>query len=359
MTRRKKGIPLNGWLNIDKPKGMTSTQVIGRVRRMTNAQKLGHAGTLDPLATGVLPIALGEATKTISFAQDSDKVYRFTIQWGEERDTDDAEGAITQTSPHRPSLDQIQALIPQFVGNIEQTPPKFSAIKIEGQRAYALARAGEDVEMKPRTVTVYALKIINVSPSPHAQRAGEGRGEGGGNTGAQLQSLELPSSPPHPNTLPPLALRAGEKGCGTTEFEMECGKGTYVRSLARDMGRILGCFGYISVLRRAAVGVFSEEDAIPLDALEKMMQSATPDRCLLPVETVLDDIPVLAMTEQEVSRIKQGQSIKLISRQDADRLSVAGVDEGADMVLAVYDSKPVALLGRRGVELHPVRLFNL
>jgi tRNA pseudouridine55 synthase len=310
MARRKKGIPLNGWLNIDKPQGMTSTQVIGRVRRFTDAQKLGHAGTLDPLATGILPIALGEATKTISFAQDRDKVYRFTIKWGEARNTDDTEGEITQTSPKRPSPAEVEALIPRFLGNIQQVPPKFSAIKVDGERAYALARSGEDVELAPRTVTVYALRALGHTPD-------------------------------------------------SSEFEMECGKGTYVRSIARDMGQILGCFGHISALRRTAVGPFTENNAISLDALEEMVQSAGPDRSLLPVETVLDDIPVLAMTATEISRIRQGQTIRLLSRQDFDRLSAAGADEMTELVLALSDNKPLALLSKQGPELHPVRLFNL
>lgn len=310
MSRKKKGIPLNGWLNIDKPKGMTSTQVIGRVRRCTNAQKLGHAGTLDPLATGILPLALGEATKTISFVQDHDKVYRFTITWGEERNTDDSEGEVTATSPKRPTVEAIQALIPRFIGNIEQTPPKFSAIKVDGARAYALARAGEDVELHARTVTVYALRLLSTTPD-------------------------------------------------TATFEMECGKGTYVRSVARDMGRIMECYGHITALRRTAVGNFSEENTITLDEFEKIMQTSGPDQVLLPVETVLDDIPALAMTEAEVGRIRNGQSIRFISRQDIDRFSAAGMDDLTEMVLALDGDKPLALLEKKGVELHPVRLFNL
>jgi tRNA pseudouridine55 synthase len=310
MSRKKKGVPVHGWLNIDKPEGMTSTQVIGRVRRALNAQKLGHAGTLDPLATGILPIALGEATKTISFAQDQDKVYRFTIAWGEERNTDDLEGEVTATSEKRPSMEEVQALIPHFIGDIQQVPPKFSAIKVDGQRAYALARAGEDVELASRIVSVYSLHLIKATSQD-------------------------------------------------AEFEMECGKGTYVRSLARDMGRILGCFGHISKLRRTAVGNFSESNAIPLDVFEKMVHSPNPDHFLLPVETVLDDIPALAMTEAEIGRIRQGQSIKFLSRQDFDRFAVAGVEEGMEIILAIGENKPIALLEKRGVELHPVKLFNL
>ncbi len=310
MSRNKKGIVVNGWVNIDKPQGITSNQVIGRVRRALNAQKLGHAGTLDPLATGVLPIALGEATKTIQFAQDHDKVYRFTITWGEARNTDDSEGEITATSAKRPTAAEITALLPRFTGDIEQTPPKFSAIKVDGERAYDLSRAGEDVELKSRIVSVYDLRLLATTPD-------------------------------------------------TAELELECGKGTYVRSIARDMGQILGCFGYVSALRRLAVGQFSAENAIPLDEFEKLVLSSDPDLYLMPVETVLDDIPALALTDTEISRIKQGQTLRLLSRQDIDRLDMAGIDETTGLILAIGDNKPLALLERNGIELHPVRVFNL
>ncbi|MBI1214881.1 MAG: tRNA pseudouridine(55) synthase TruB [Alphaproteobacteria bacterium] len=310
MARNKKGVPVHGWLNLDKPQGLTSTQALGRVRRILNAQKLGHAGTLDPLATGILPIALGEATKTIPFVQDRDKVYRFTVTWGEARNTDDCEGETTETSDARPTKAQIEAEIPKFIGDIEQLPPQFSAIKIDGQRAYALARKGEEVEIEPRTVTVYNLTLLGATED-------------------------------------------------TAEFEMECSKGTYVRAIARDMGRNLGCFGHVSALRRLAVGNLTENDAISLDEFEKIMQSSTPDQVLMPVETVLDDIPALAMTDSEISRIRQGQTLKFISRQDIDRFSVAGIDEDTDLILAVGDNRPLALLEKNGIELHPVRLFNL
>ena len=310
MSRNRKGVPIHGWLNIDKPQGLTSNQVLGRVRRALNAQKLGHAGTLDPLATGVLPIALGEATKTISFAQDRDKVYRFTITWGEERDTDDSEGAITATSSRRPTAAEITALIPRFIGDIEQTPPQFSAIKVDGARAYDLARAGEDIALQSRMVSVYDLRLLSTTPV-------------------------------------------------TAELELECGKGTYVRAIARDLGRILGCLGHVSSLRRMAVGSFSEENAIPLDEFEKMVLSSATDRYLMPVETVLDDIPALALTDSEISRIKQGQTIRLLSRQDIDRLDKAGIDGTTGLILAIGNNQPLALLTREGIDLHPVRLFNL
>ena len=310
MGRNKKGLAINGWLNLDKPQGITSTQAIGRVRRILNAQKLGHAGTLDPLATGILPIALGEATKTISFTQDRDKVYTFTVQWGAATNTDDTEGEVIATSDTRPTPDDILKLIPRFIGNIDQTPPQFSAIKIDGQRAYDLAREGEVIDMQSRRVTVYNLALL-------------------------------------------------ESRADSADFELECGKGTYVRAIARDMGQILGCFGHVTALRRLAVGNFTESTSISLDEFEKIMQNCTPDQVLMPVETALDDIPALAMTASEISRIKQGQSLKFLSRQDYDRFSVAGIDDLTEIILAIGDDKPVALLRKENAELHPVKVFNL
>ena len=310
MARKKKGTPLHGWVNLDKPLGLTSTQAIGRIRRLTDAQKLGHAGTLDPLATGILPIALGEATKTIPFVQDSDKVYQFTVAWGSATTTDDREGKAIKQSDARPTRPQIEAILPQFIGQIEQTPPQFSAIKIDGERAYDLARAGQQVEIKSRMVEVYGLKLLG-------------------------------------------------SNADSAKFELECSKGTYVRSIARDMGEVLGCFGHVSALRRLAVGNFTEETAISLDEFEKMMQNSTPDQVLLPVETALDDIPALAMTAAEITRIRQGQSLKFLSRQDHDRFAAAGIDETCDLVLATGDNQPVALLEKAGAELYPVKVFNL
>lgn len=310
MARKKKGTPVHGWVILDKPLGMTSTQAIGRIRRLTDAQKLGHAGTLDPLATGILPIALGEATKTIPFVQDSDKVYRFTVKWGEATTTDDREGDVIQRSDKRPTPAEIEAVMPQFSGEVEQVPPQFSAIKIDGQRAYDLARKGEEVEMKSRVVTIYGLTLLGTTAD-------------------------------------------------SAEFELACSKGTYVRSIARDMGQILGCFGHVSVLRRLAVGHFTEETAISLDEFEKMVQNSAPDQVLLPVETALDDIPALAMTAAEITRIRQGQTVRFLSRPDFDRLAAAGIDEQDNLILATGDNQPVALLERDGAALYPVKVFNL
>ena len=216
---KKRGQPVHGWVVFDKPLGMTSTQAVGKIRRLFDAEKAGHGGTLDPLATGMLPIALGEATKTVQWAMDGRKVYRFEVTWGAERTTDDMEGAITAQSESRPTAKSIESILSDFQGVIQQAPPAFSAIKIDGERAYDLARAGEKVEMAERPVTIEKLVLVSCPDADHAV------------------------------------------------FEVTCGKGTYVRSLARDMGRKLGCLGHVSMLRRIAVGPFVEADMIPLDNL--------------------------------------------------------------------------------------------
>jgi len=218
--RKKKGRPVSGWVIFDKPKGMGSTQAVGKIKWLFNADKAGHAGTLDPLASGLLPIALGEATKTVPYVMEGAKVYQFRISWGEERTTDDLEGEVTKTSPNRPARADIEALLPKYTGVIMQTPPQFSAIKIAGQRAYDLAREGESLDIPAREVEILTLEIIEMCDN------------------------------------------------GDTIFETECGKGTYVRSLARDMGRDLGCYGHISELRRIEVAPFAEEDMVTLEALE-------------------------------------------------------------------------------------------
>ena len=309
--KNKKGDPISGWINLDKPYGITSTQAIGKIRRILNAQKVGHAGTLDPLATGVLPIALGEATKTIPFVQNDKKTYRFTVTWGEQRDTDDLEGEIIASSDKRPAKEDIIALLPRFTGEIEQIPPRFSAIKIDGKRAYDLARKGEKPELNPRTVTIHKLELLDT----HKNKA---------------------------------------------EFEMTCGKGTYVRSIARDMGEILECFGYISDLRRVAVGCFTAKNAILLDNLEKMDYVAARSVALLPVQTVLDDIPALALNGQETAKIRSGQSLEFISRPDFERLSSIGLgSKETQMALALFENEPVALIEQTKTKIKPVRVFNI
>src|SRR4029077_20527124 len=242
---------VHGWVVLDKPIGMTSTHAVAVIKRLFSAKRAGHAGTLDPLASGCLPIALGEATKTVPFVVDGRKTYIFTVRWGEERDTDDAEGRVVSTSASRPERAAIEAVLPRFTGTIEQVPPRFSAIKIEGERAYDLAREGETVEIAARAVTIDRLEVVDVPDPDHAI------------------------------------------------FAAECGKGTYVRALARDIGRLLGVFGHVSALRRSRVSPFIESDMISLERLEALCHRAAAGegnlaRMPLPGETALDDIPALA-----------------------------------------------------------------
>ncbi|MGH6782800.1 MAG: tRNA pseudouridine(55) synthase TruB, partial [Phenylobacterium sp.] len=226
MARRKKGDAISGWVNLDKPYDFGSTQAVGRVRRIFNAQKAGHAGTLDPLATGILPIALGEATKTVSFLMDADKAYRFTIEWGRTTASFDREGATTATSDVRPSAEAVAAVLPEFIGDILQVPPAFSAVKVDGERAYDLARAGEAVELKARQVSIYDARVIDVPDADHI------------------------------------------------EIAVECGKGTYVRAIVRDIAERLGACAHVSALRRTRVGPFDEDSAITLELLEDLGHKA-------------------------------------------------------------------------------------
>lgn len=305
MARRKKGDPVHGWVVVDKPSGPTSSDVVNKVRRLFNAQKAGHAGTLDPLATGVLPIALGEATKTVPFVMDASKGYRFTIRLGQSTSTGDAEGEITAESAHRPSDEEIEAAFPRFRGEIMQVPPAFSAIKIAGERAYALARAGEEVKLEPRPVTIHEICLVSRPDADHA------------------------------------------------ELEIYCSKGTYVRSLAYDLARALGTEGHVSALRRTRHGPFKEEAAIPLDKLSALGHIAPapgPGAHLLPLETALDDIPALAVSGDDAARLRKGQGVLLRGR-DAPILS--------GTVLATHRGDPVALTEYGQGELRPVRVFNL
>lgn len=312
-SRKLKGNKIDGWVNLHKPIGMTSTQALSVVKRALNPQKAGHAGTLDPLASGILPIALGEATKTVPYVQDSIKTYNFTVKWGEQRTTDDAEGEAIATSDLRPTREQVEALLPAFHGDVEQVPPQFSAIKVDGARAYDLARDGEQVELKSRLVYIENLVIT---------------------------------------------AHTGEE----TSFECVCGKGTYVRSLARDMGVKLGCYGYISLLERASVGPFALENAISLDIFQNPDDKPSPEQVLLPLQTALDDIPVLALREQEAARLKNGNSLSFISKPDLDRMTDSGIEwSGAEPVtaLTVYGKKAIAIVEISGPELHPIRIFNV
>ena len=308
--RKRKGLPISGWIVIDKAEGMTSTQVVGKVRWLTKAQKVGHAGTLDPLATGVLPIALGEATKTVPFAMDSRKTYRFTVRWGIATDTDDSEGAPIRDCDVRPTTAQIEAVLPRFTGLIVQMPPIYSALKVDGARAYNLARAGETVELKARDIFVHRLTLLDRPDEDHAV------------------------------------------------FEAHVGKGCYIRSLARDLGEALATAGHIVQLRRVDVGKFSVDNAISLEKLEELTHGAALDECLHPVWTALDDIPALALTDAEAAKLRQGQSLSWFSRFDAERLSPLGPsNEGT--ALAFAGDLAIALVEVSAAEIRPVRVFNL
>jgi tRNA pseudouridine55 synthase len=308
MARRRKGQPINGWVILDKPLGMTSTQAVGAVRRLFDANKAGHGGTLDPLATGLLPIALGEATKTVSYVMDGRKIYRFTACWGEARSTDDAEGPVTARSDRRPTAAEIEAVLPRFQGEISQVPPAFSAIKVEGERAYDLARAGETVDLAARPIWIERLSLVSQPDADHA------------------------------------------------EFEVVSGKGAYMRSLARDLGLALGTVAHVSALRRIAVGPFTESQAISLESLKALGHIPPASGHLLPVETALDDIPALPLTDAEALRLRSGQSIGLLRASDRERL---GAIRSGDLVCAMAGGKPVALARLEAGDLRPVRVLHL
>ena len=309
MARRRKGEAVSGWICLDKPYDLTSTHAVSRVRRAFNAQKAGHAGTLDPLATGILPIALGEATKTVPFLVDADKAYRFTIAWGRTTATYDREGETTAQSDVRPRVAEVEALLPAFVGEISQVPPAYSAIKVDGERAYDLARAGTIVELAPRVVTIHAARVAEAPDADHVT------------------------------------------------LEIECGKGTYVRALARDLAERLGACGHVSALRRTRVGGFTEQSAVTLELLEDLGHKARQSEVLLPVETALDDIPELAVTAEDAFRLKQGRPIVLVPRQvEAVK---ARLKPGSRTVSAMAGGVVVALCEMRAGRLEPSRVFHL
>jgi tRNA pseudouridine55 synthase len=298
-------LPVHGWLVLDKPVNMTSTQAVGITRRVFNAQKAGHSGTLDPLATGILPIALGEATKTVSFAVDGEKAYRFTVRWGAETETDDTEGTVTKTSDQYPDRAGIEGLLPQFHGEIMQVPPAYSAIKVDGARAYDLARDGETVVLEARPVFIDSLQLVDM---PDAT---------------------------------------------TSVFEARCGKGTYVRALARDMGRLLGCYGHVIALRRTQVGPFDEAVAVTMDELMAASDSGDPEqlsRLLQPVEAALADLPELLVSQSDAASLARGQTV-LIRGRDAPILSGPAYATSKGRLIALGELAKGAL--------HPTRVFNL
>jgi tRNA pseudouridine55 synthase len=298
---------VHGWVVLDKPVGMTSTHAVSVIKRLFQAKRAGHAGTLDPLASGCLPIALGEATKTVPFVMDGRKNYSFTVRWGEERDTDDAEGRVVESSPARPDEAAIRAVLPRFVGTIAQVPPRYSAIKIAGERAYDLAREGGVVALESRSVDIHRLELVEIPDPDHAM------------------------------------------------FVAECGKGTYVRAIARDMGRLIGCFGHVSALRRTGVGPFGEPTMISLERLEALCHRAASGEgsladALLPVETALDDIPALAVSRSDAARLQRGQAVLLRGRD-------APVFNG--LVSVSVSGQLIALADVERGEVVPRRVFNL
>ncbi len=308
MARKRRGRPVHGWVVVDKPVGLTSTQVVGRVRRIFDARKVGHGGTLDPMASGLLPIALGEATKTVSYVMDGEKTYRFTVRWGQATDSDDAEGAVTAESPHRPDEAEIRAVLPDFTGRLSQVPPAFSAVKVSGRRAYDLARAQVEFELSARDITITRLELLDCPDADHAV------------------------------------------------FEAECGKGAYMRALARDLGVALGTRGHIAALRRISVGPFAESDAISLETLESLGHSAAAFEHLYPVGAALDDIPALSLTESEANRLRCGQAVSLSARADRER--IRHLSQGA-VVCATAADTPVALARYEAGEIRPIRVLNL
>ena len=305
MARRKKGNKVDGWIILDKPYGMTSTQAVAKLRWLFQAQKAGHGGTLDPLATGCLPIAFGEATKTIPFAFDGIKTYSFDVKWGVSTTTDDAEGDEVETGGRRPSPEEIEAILEEFEGEISQVPPIYSAIKVDGERAYDLARAGEEVELSPRQVFI--------------------------------ESLEL----------------EGEIEDGVDRFFVTCGKGTYVRALARDMAKTLGTCAHIVGLRRETVGFFGPDHMISLEKLEELRHNGADEASLLshllPVQTVLDDIPALAVNRQTAALLKNGQAI--LARGASTPLSGPAYVTSDGVLIAVGEIE--------GGYFRPARVFNL
>ncbi|MBN2752721.1 MAG: tRNA pseudouridine(55) synthase TruB [Rhodospirillaceae bacterium] len=307
MARKRRGQTIDGWLVLDKPYGITSTAALGKVRRAFDAAKAGHGGTLDPLATGILPIAFGEATKTVSYVMDGRKAYCFTVRWGIATETEDAEGAVSETSEVRPDAEAIRGVLPNFIGTISQIPPRFSAIKVNGERAYDLARDGQTPDLQARAVVVYALDLVDMPDADHAV------------------------------------------------FIAECGKGTYIRSLARDIAVALGTVGHVAALRRTRCGPFSEADAISLDKLLSLGHSAPSLGLLRSVSTALDDIPALALTEEEAHHLANGQALALLPllrRQSCPEAATAPA------IRAMLGDRVVAIARVEDHRLKPVRVIH-
>ena len=299
MARGRKGRDISGWLVVDKPAGLTSTAVVNKVRWAFGAKKAGHAGTLDPAATGVLAVALGEATKTVPFVTDALKAYRFTVRWGAATTTDDAEGTVTETSDLRPDRAAIEAALPAFIGEIEQVPPQFSAVKVAGERAYDLAREGERLDLAPRPLWVESLTLVAQPDADHA------------------------------------------------EFEMVCGKGGYVRAVARDLGRALGCLGHVTTLRRIWSGPFEAADGVDLDTLDRLAKTPEIDALLKPLEVGLADLPEVKATAEGAARLRNGNPGTVFAAEA----------EFGDEAWASFEGRAVAVGTYMAGMLHPARVF--
>ncbi|MGP1356100.1 tRNA pseudouridine(55) synthase TruB [Roseicyclus sp.] len=301
MGRRRKGREVSGWVLIDKPAGITSTSVVNKVRWAFDAKKAGHAGTLDPDATGLLPVALGEATKTIAYLGDALKGYDFTLRWGAQTTTDDAAGSVIETSDARPTDAEIEAALPAFTGDIRQVPPQFSAVKVDGERAYDIARGGETMELQARDLYVDELTLLSRSDPDHA------------------------------------------------DLRFVCGSGGYVRSIARDLGRALGCLGHVAALRRTWVGPFDLDEAVSLDEIERLARTEEIDALLGPVSLALSDLPELKASPEGAARLRNGNPGHVLP----------GPVEYGDLAWASFDGQPLAIGRFRAGELHPERVFNL
>ena len=312
MARKRKGRAVHGWLAIDKPVDVTSTQIVGKVKRLFNAQKAGHGGTLDPLADGILPIALGEATKTAQWAMDGDKEYVFTVRWGVSTDSQDREGAVIAESDVRPGREDIEAALPEFLGAIQQVPPKYSAIKVDGERAYDLARDGESFELPSRTVELFEAELLGVPDADHAK------------------------------------------------FRIVTGKGFYVRALARDLAAHLGTEGHVSALRRTRVGAFDEPSSVALDQLEALAEDRdTLDGKLMPVQSILDQVPQISVMHSDAAMIKQGREIVLLPHIVEDWRSQRAENTEDRDALVLCDGVAVALGEVRAGRFRPKRVFQI
>ena len=307
MARRKRGQPVHGWVIIDKSTGLQSTETANRVRRLFDAQKAGHGGTLDPLATGVLAVALGEATKTVPYVMDGPKTYQFTVAFGAATDSDDVEGAVIDTSDHRPTEADVCAAMDSFLGDIMQVPPRVSAIKVDGERAYDLARDGEDFELAARPMTVYRLELLECSPE-------------------------------------------------AARFEVEATKGFYVRALARDIARACGTLGHVTSLRRLATGPFRESQAVSLEKLEEVGQEGALIEFLTDPIHALAGIPAVELEPAEAVRIRNGNPVSLVRRSQVDKLGDLDLD--SEVVLTV-EGQLLALARFEAGQLQPFRVFNL